>query len=355
MEGQSPAGKDRGSWTSGDLSQRGFGPGPDPVELAGEISRADTPGPYAEPSIPPALRTDYSTREVDLYYHGVRGQRLNSDAPKRKLGTGPADPTGPMASATGWLRGILGGKSKEKGKGFEVVRSSRMPPAMRARGGDFDDSPPPEGIPVAMGVIRSGPIDSDDEDDAQRPRNVNPAAAARLDHQQPAETELLDVEGEPREEEEETGEAASDAPPTSKTSFHTAQEVDMSDIDLPSVPQVPRKSSRRQSDGTERHKRNLSLNLAPPAPAGPSHLRSSSNLEPTSRLPFERTGSQIKRLSSASSIVVSDDYSQVDLNTPPAINANFGRVSTGSISRVDRDADLLGTAAELVNTRSRST
>jgi len=70
-------------------------------------------------------KTDYAVREVDFYY-GVRGPALSSGT--RKLKTGPADPTGPVSSATGWFKGLLGRKTKEKGKGFEVVRSSRAPP-----------------------------------------------------------------------------------------------------------------------------------------------------------------------------------------------------------------------------------
>jgi hypothetical protein len=70
-------------------------------------------------------KTDYAVREVD-YYYGFRGPALSSGT--RKLKTGPADPTGPVSSATGWFKGIFGGKTKEKGKGFEVVRSARAPP-----------------------------------------------------------------------------------------------------------------------------------------------------------------------------------------------------------------------------------
>lgn len=73
------------------------------------------------------VKTDYAVREVDFYY-GVRGPALSSGT--RKLKTGPADPTGPVSSATGWFKGLLGGKTKEKGKGFEVVRSSRAPPGL---------------------------------------------------------------------------------------------------------------------------------------------------------------------------------------------------------------------------------
>ena len=76
-------------------------------------------------------KTDYATREVDFYY-GVRGPAL-SNQPTRRLKTGPADPTGPVSSASGWLKGLFGGKTKEKGKGFEVVRSSRVPPTVGHR------------------------------------------------------------------------------------------------------------------------------------------------------------------------------------------------------------------------------
>ncbi|KAK5123031.1 hypothetical protein LTR85_003597 [Meristemomyces frigidus] len=73
-------------------------------------------------------RTDYAVREVDQYY---RGPAL-SDLPTRKLKTGPADPEGPAANAQSWFQrkafGVKGKKQKEPSKGFEVVRSSRMPP-----------------------------------------------------------------------------------------------------------------------------------------------------------------------------------------------------------------------------------
>jgi hypothetical protein len=73
--------------------------------------------------------TDYTIREADFYYGVQRGPAL-SDVPKRRLKTGPADPTGPVASAAGWVRGLFAGKKKDKGKGFEVIRSTRAPPQM---------------------------------------------------------------------------------------------------------------------------------------------------------------------------------------------------------------------------------
>lgn len=75
-------------------------------------------------------RTDYAVREVDQYY---RGPQLSNN-PARKLRTGPADPVGPAAHAQSWVHRFLFGaknKSKEPSKGFEVVRSSRMPPGMQ--------------------------------------------------------------------------------------------------------------------------------------------------------------------------------------------------------------------------------
>jgi hypothetical protein len=99
----------------------------------------------------PRERTDYAVREVD-YYYGVRGPAL-SNAPARKLKTGPADPVGPVSSATTWFQRLVGGKRKDKGKGFEVVRSSRVP-ANKARepledeeGQELQTSPPMNYLP----------------------------------------------------------------------------------------------------------------------------------------------------------------------------------------------------------------
>lgn len=100
------------------------------------------PGPKDDLDIddPRPLRKDkdYAVREVDFYYR-VRGPPL-SHTGTRKLKTGPADPTGPVSSATGWLRNFLRGKTKDKGKGFEVVRSARAPPpGLFAEGEEFEE------------------------------------------------------------------------------------------------------------------------------------------------------------------------------------------------------------------------
>ena len=97
---------------------------PLPAHLGGARDRSDS-----DAEEPRHSKTDYATREVDFYY-GVRGPAL-SNQPTRRLKTGPADPTGPVISASGWIKNLFGGKTKEKGKGFEVVRSSRAPPIGR--------------------------------------------------------------------------------------------------------------------------------------------------------------------------------------------------------------------------------
>ncbi len=91
----------------------------------------------------------YASREVD-YYYGVRGPALSSGT--RRLKTGPADPTGPVSSATGWFRNLVGGKTKEKGKGFEVVRSARAPPQGLM--------PEVDGTAVRQQPYRDSPTDS---------------------------------------------------------------------------------------------------------------------------------------------------------------------------------------------------
>jgi hypothetical protein len=85
--------------------------------------------------------TDYSVRESDFYY-GLRGPSLSAK-PSRKLKTGPADPIGPVSTTTGWFKSLnlFGGKKVEKGKGFEVVRSHRMPPQMVPLDEEEDESP----------------------------------------------------------------------------------------------------------------------------------------------------------------------------------------------------------------------
>ncbi|KAL9030437.1 MAG: hypothetical protein Q9196_001442 [Gyalolechia fulgens] len=138
----SPSARSRGSrvsaeWANKRWSQHSPEQEGSPIPLENPVSGRATPLPAhigqdraeSDPDDPRTSKTDYATREVDFYY-GVRGPALSSQ-PTRRLKTGPADPIKPTLSASGWIKNLFGGKTKEKGKGFEVVRSSRALPAGR--------------------------------------------------------------------------------------------------------------------------------------------------------------------------------------------------------------------------------
>lgn len=311
----------------------------------------------------PTNRPDYATREVDFYY-GVRGPALNSDNPGRRLGTGPADPTGPVATATGWFRNWFGAKNKEKGKGFEVVRSSRMPPDM-VRNGGFGDETPPEGIPVAMGVLRNGPIDSDDEDGDPPTRRPPPKSPQR----RPGD--LITDNGDPQDSD--ADEITSPVSPLgSGSSFLGGQNEsqrgrritgkgpdELLEFDLP---EIPRKSSKRNSGLVDpRHTPSLSgiPSRSPAASdrASPDVTLSEGGHDPklptTSALPFVRTPSQ-KRLSSRSSSGFPGEPENTMQDSGQSERpAGFVTVPQHGISRVDPPQippiDLLGSSAELVD------
>lgn len=177
-----PGPASRGSWNSGEWANRRWSQHSPPQE--GSPNRADglsvsgrgTPVPAhlgglrersdSNAEDPRRSKTDYATREVDFYY-GVRGPAL-SNQPTRRRKTGPADPTGPVSSATGWLKSLFGGKTKEAGKGFEVVRSSRAPPPnsrVPSRALVLDEQSPYTDDP-AIGIERSRDLALSDDGDA---------------------------------------------------------------------------------------------------------------------------------------------------------------------------------------------
>ncbi|ORY66031.1 uncharacterized protein BCR38DRAFT_340586 [Pseudomassariella vexata] len=371
----------RASMGSIDLSNRRLSQAGGPVidsDLDGAPSGRATPAPFIAPALYApvfAPRADYSTREVDFYY-GVRGPALNSDAPSRRLGTGPADPTSPVSAATGWLKALFGGKTKDKGKGFEVVRSARMPPAMKARGGEFSDDTPPEGIPVAMGVLRNGPIESDDEE-------TTPKSKARRATSESVGEDLLDDSGEPRVDDdggEESPRVTQDPPllpdldagesfkvpsrlNSSKTSRQASQKKTRGVLIGP-VPHVPRKSSKRNSVVDPIC--NPSFNVVPPSEASTSqtYFGDIIDLSQTpgaskARLPFDRSNSQKRH--SGSSLGLADDVSQMpstgfSTDSGEDRPTSYGYVHQHNISRIDpaSDHDLLGSAAEVVDNSRRA-
>ncbi|UNI15017.1 hypothetical protein JDV02_001591 [Purpureocillium takamizusanense] len=329
----------------------------DATETGEEISRAATPAPPNATMNLPANRPDYATREVDFYY-GVRGPALNSEGPGRKLGTGPADPTGPVATATGWFRNMFSSKTKEKGKGFEVVRSKRMPPAM-VRNGGFGDETPPEGIPVAMGVLRNGPIESDDDEPKAK-------HSPKRSPQRPGD--LLTDSGDPQlSDPDEPVSPVEERQGRSKKPAGDASRVSSLDEDDLALPAIPRKSSKRNSGSVDRH-RLSALSLVESASHGETASHSASDKGPEAEsggstrafrlapLPFERTASQ-KRLSSNSSLEFSSAFVDVDLqgsqNERPA---SLGTVPHHGVSRHDpKPASTdLASSAELVNDTASS-
>lgn len=264
MEPLSPGAMSRGSFSSVDWTRRGsqtpsvFGAdaleGPSisgratPVDALPKSPPRNTTGDVGLAQMPSneqrASHIDYSTREVDFYY-GVRGPALNSNVPSRKLRTGPVDPTNPVMTASGWFKSLLGGKTKDKGRGFEVIRSNRMPPSMMNPGTES----PPEGVPVvAAGAVRRD-LDNDE------PTNTEPLKEAQakqaraetpIKHEKSESIEMTRIrESPPRLSlriDTGNGDGSSERRPAMMAPISDDDDL----VDLP----IPRKSSRRKSSAT---------------------------------------------------------------------------------------------------------
>lgn len=242
-------------------------------------------------------KTDYAVREVDFYY-GVRGAALSSGT--RKLKTGPADPTGPVSTARGWFTGLLGGKTKEKNKGFEVVRSARAPPP-----GLFPPTVIPEGRPS-----------EEYHDEIQDAGESRPEpGSARVASPQPQRQSMYDdVSDLESEEEERPVSSIPEQPPSlplidsvgaielpsrigSEVSRKSRKKPRPSEIpDVPAVPAIPRKSSRRQSGGDpgERSISRAALSAGGPSTHPLNHKGHSQSLS-ANRIPFANTQASMAR------------------------------------------------------------
>ena len=241
-----------------------------------------------------------------------------------------------------------------------------MPAAMRAPGGEFSDDPPPEGVPVAMGVLRNGPIDSDDDEPSQTSRK-------------PPQGDLLTGEGgAPLDEPSRVSTVPPMLPridtgngigfpsraPSSKSgpSVHGQRPNPQHPEFELEVPDIPRKSSKRHS-GADFPTPSFNV-VSPTSPArvgpqaSPVSARNPSQHAATSRLPFQRSDSQ--RRQSGSSMGVTDESTQEPSTSPSPDErpTSFGHVPQHSIYRVDPaqqyDLDLLGASAELVDERGPS-
>ena len=314
MDMPSPEPRSRGSWASGDWTKVPTNEQENKEDVAEgpSISGRATPA-YAREradSNPDKPKPDYATREVD-YYYGVRGPAL-SHMPTRKLKTGPADPTGPVSSATGWFKNLLGGKTKEQGKGFEVIRSSRMPPQEKeAQEKEIDaaepymDDPDPNKPPQVKESTRHFRLD--DEGDAvgggtrHLPEDEQPEALSSDDEEGDRE---LGADG---EEFKSVGGLAPILPDIDTgSSIHLPSRIgSKASSRYPSrtntrrrtdelIPEVPRKSSKRNSSyGTDvegSRERNARLSVIAHSPPDTPQKQSSdwplnSSLTPQ-RMPF---------------------------------------------------------------------
>ncbi|KAI5787647.1 hypothetical protein DFH27DRAFT_220860 [Peziza echinospora] len=228
--------------------------------------------------------TDYAVREMDFYYGVQRGPALSSSAPSRRLGTGPADPTSPMAVAKGWLVNRFG-RRKEKAKGFEVVRSSRAPQVLKemqeaeaARRGQMN---------AAGAAITTGDESSDDE-------NAGGGEPRAGKQKVKSTTDTDDDSGTDGEERDNYGEGPSNSAVQDRSAALMALEGDVA-TSLPSrtfskrslqppsgVPTVPRKSSKRKSSNPISETRSLS-----PTPINLRHSIDAGATSPTPTQGYE--------------------------------------------------------------------
>lgn len=248
-------------------------------------------------------RTDYAVREVDFYYR-VRGPALSSGT--RKLKTGPADPTATPFSAKSWLKGILGGKTKEQEKGFEVVRSARAPPP------GFSPSAPDveqvmiepyrdelEDTQIQPSVAEQKRSIKSQEDDRASFSTAGESYASPIPHASanPPALPAIDTLG-------------AIELPNRINSGASRQKPGPVDNDAPAAPSIPRRSSRRTSNP-----RPLSGIQEPPPAMAPPESPARSNREyyassPQHRLPFARGNSH--RASNRHSAAQSEVSSYMD-------------------------------------------
>lgn len=290
-------------------------------------------------------RKDYAVREVDFYYR-VRGPAL-SHTGTRKLKTGPADPTGPVSSASGWFHRLLGGKTKEQGKGFEVVRSTR------AR--------PPGLFPPAEGDEYHEPY----RDDPDAPVSEDTAGGHSRQISAMTASSYHDSEGDGIVREEDHDVEGTDAP--------QLPQIDVGDsIELPSRvgsrsstftsrrPTVPRKSSRRHTPSHSTDGPDLALMpiTGSPNSVTRSHeTQGSETLHPSDqqagRLPFTSSESE-GRISQGRSGSLASTASTIqravsnDQGTPSGLGFVAHHRAGASIHQAPGEHPITGSTAELV-------
>ena len=325
----------------------------------------------SDPNLERRNNTDYSVRESDFYY-GLRGPALSSQ-PSRKLKTGPADPMSPVSSATGWFKSLnlLGvGRKKEKSKGFEVVRSTRMPPQMMAVEEQEERQPSPR---TTQEPYRDHP-DSPESKKSQKSHRSPPRAVAPAD---------VLAGGSRRSQSSDGDSDSSDEEPFTYDSNRVSEIPPIlgpietgGGIELPSrvgsrvsrtirrgsqVPTIPRRNSRRTASTDaailETNGRMSIVLDSPPIMQSNQHLQPAGGTLPI-RLPFGSTDPSPER--SPGHSAASSTYRQA--LAPAPVISGHGMVSTGyvqghrtqdSFHRDGYDGADVETRAEIVD-RSRS-
>ncbi|KAL1982949.1 hypothetical protein VTN96DRAFT_636 [Rasamsonia emersonii] len=330
-----PRGRTRTS-SSMDSTRRKDGQGGETEDTTGESSAGHPVPAYLGSSRDDnfddgrPMRHDYAVREVDFYYR-VRGPAL-SHTGTRKLKTGPADPTGPVSSATSWFRRLLGGKTKEKTKGFEVVRSTRAPPPglFPSEGEGYHE--PYRDDPGSPGPATGG-----------HSRQVSGATMSSYH----------DSEGEERKPDEGDEEEKADEMPQ-------LPQIDAGDaIELPSrlgsrssthAPTVSRKTSQRQPSEGEQNLE--AIQGSPPDESSSGHLRPSSS-QP-GRLPFTASDTDSKRAGSVDSTTSTVHRTVSEQGRPSGMGYVSQHRAGASIHEAADGPVITGSTAELVDQSSDS-
>jgi hypothetical protein len=324
----------------------------------------------SDPNLERRNTTDYSVRESDFYY-GLRGPALSSQ-PTRKLKTGPADPMSPVSSATGWFKGLnlMGGRKKEKSKGFEVVRSTRMPPQMLSvnENGESPEVPqePYRDSPESPPQVKQAPgVASADMLSGARSRSSSSVSdTSDVEYERANRISSLAPSLGPIE----TG-GGIELPSRIGS---RASRVTQGPAPSTRAPSIPRKNSRRtRSTEAAILQDRLSTVMDVSIPPTPSTPHQNQHLQPTPsglpiRLPFGSSEPSPERSpghSAASSLYPNDGISEFNA-PPPPITAHDRPLSTGYVQHhttkdslhsdgYDAGNHLEPSAAEFVD-RSRS-
>lgn len=247
-------------------------------------SRTDSPRPASRNEQKP--RPNYAVREADAFYYRRPdySQPLNAGvATGRKLGTGPADPTGPVAVASSWLGRMFRG-NPEKGK-FEVVRgtaarATEIPLTEKAKDPESRSSTAGKGEDVRSPLVTQGPriVEEEEHDDNPVPLTRESEDIPTTPVHPPVIPEL------------DMGQRSIDLPrPTAST--RAPMIIQDSDDDL-AFPLPPPKHPNRGSVSSIESLENMP-NMSPPVPR-----KSSARGSPviTTQMPWRSSGEQVRHV-----------------------------------------------------------